>query len=352
MTDDSPHQTSKTVSTLPPDDVTERFGVPEPPPRPRLRRRADRSTWFGDPPRRPLAAGHVVLITLAALILGALLNARGLHKTAQIQAPGWQRDVALDVTGGLEAVSGWVLLDRPREWLQDAAGRSGDDDIDTAIVIPPPHVTEPDSNKGNGPAKPASGPPAKPVVQPAAQAAGVDGRRLAGDRPRPVARPAGVERAADQGDGRRRAGGNRPRAAGRLQLVHPHPPGDGQLLTSRCRHSRLRRQRRSLVHDGRPARLRRERLLSESGLGQGVPPAGGRSDGHDHPEGRRRLLDRPADHQRRWAERALPVHQPHRFLRGQRAAGQGVHASTPTTCSRGRTAATPTTCPTPTASSS
>ena len=157
MTDDSPHQTSKTVSTLPPDDVTERFAVPEPPPRPR--RRADRSTWFGDPPRRPLAAGHVVLITLAALILGALLNARGLHKTAQIQAPGWQRDVALDVTGGLETVSGWVLLDRPREWLQDAAGRSGDDDIDTAIVIPTPHVTEPDPNKGNGPTKPASGPP-------------------------------------------------------------------------------------------------------------------------------------------------------------------------------------------------
>ncbi|MFI5048721.1 MAG: hypothetical protein ACHQEA_02515, partial [Gaiellales bacterium] len=61
MTDDSPNQTSKTVSTLPPDDVTERFGVPEPPPRPRLRRRADRSTWFGDPPRRPLAAGLVVL---------------------------------------------------------------------------------------------------------------------------------------------------------------------------------------------------------------------------------------------------------------------------------------------------
>ena len=164
MTDDSPHQTSKTVSTLPPDDVTERFAVPEPPPRPR--RRADRSTWFGDPPRRPLAAGHVVLITLAALILGALLNARGLHKTAQIQAPGWQRDVALDVTGGLETVAGWVLLDRPREWLQDAAGRSSDDDIDTAIVIPPPHVTEPAPNKGNGPTKPASGPPPKPAFSP------------------------------------------------------------------------------------------------------------------------------------------------------------------------------------------
>ena len=267
MTDDSPHQTSKTVSTLPPDDVTERFGVPEPPPRPRLRRRADRSTWFGDPPRRPLAAGHVVLITLAALILGALLNARGLHKTAQIQAPGWQRDVALDVTGGLETVAGWVLLDRPREWLQDAAGRSGDDDIDTAIVIPPPHVTQPDSEHGQRADQARLRAAAQAGVQPAAQAARVDGRRLAGDRPRPVARPAGVERAADQGDGRRRAGGHRPRAAGRLQLVHPDPPGDGELVTSRRRRSRLRRQRRPLVHDRRPARLRRERVLRRARTG-------------------------------------------------------------------------------------
>jgi hypothetical protein len=167
MTDDSPHQTSKTVSTLPPDEVTERFSAPEPAPRPRPRRRADRSTWFGDPPRRPLAAGHVVLITMAALLLGALLNARGLHKTAQIQSPGWQRDIALDVTGGLEAVSGWVLLDRPREWLQDASGRSGDDDIDTAIFIPTPKVTQPPpSSGGKGPTKPASGPPPKTAYSP------------------------------------------------------------------------------------------------------------------------------------------------------------------------------------------
>jgi hypothetical protein len=168
MTDDSHHQTSKPVSTLPPDDVTERFAIPEPPPRPRPRRRADRSTWFGDPPRRPLAAGHVVVITLAALVLAALLNARGLHKTAQIQSPGWQRDIALDITGGLETVSGWVLLDKPREMLQDAAGRSGDDDINDTIVIPSPQVVKPQqpAKGGNGPTKPASGPPPKPAFSP------------------------------------------------------------------------------------------------------------------------------------------------------------------------------------------
>jgi hypothetical protein len=166
MTDDSHHQTSKTVSTLPPDEVTERFGLPEPPPRPR-RRRADRSTWFGDPPRRPLAAGHVVLITALALVLAAMLNARGLHKTAQIQAPGWQRDIALDVTGGMETISGWVLLDQPRQLLQDAAGRSDDDDVDVAIDIPTPQITAPPtSSGGKGPTKPSQEPPPKPAFSP------------------------------------------------------------------------------------------------------------------------------------------------------------------------------------------
>src|SRR4029078_6820613 len=128
--------------------------------------RAHRAPCAAAPPRGPLAAAHVVLITMAALLLGALLNARGLHKTAQIQSPGWQRDIALDAPVGLGGVSGGVLLDRPREWLQDAAGRSGDDDIDTAIFIPPPHLTEPAQNKGHGPAKPAPGPPPKPAFSP------------------------------------------------------------------------------------------------------------------------------------------------------------------------------------------
>lgn len=167
MTDDSHHQASRTVSTLPPDEITDRFAVPEPPPRPRPRR-ADRSTWFGDPPRRPLAAGHVVVITAIALILAALLNARGLHKTAQIQSPGWQRDIALDITGPLETVSGWVLLDQPRKLLQDAAGRSSDDDVDDTIFIPPQQTTSPPvtSGGGKGQTKPDQQPPPLPAFSP------------------------------------------------------------------------------------------------------------------------------------------------------------------------------------------
>jgi hypothetical protein len=75
-------------------------------------------------------------VSLTALVVGLLLNAPGLHKSATIQAEGWKRDVALAVTGPLAGVSSALLLDRPRRGLKAALGRSGDDDIDTAVAAP------------------------------------------------------------------------------------------------------------------------------------------------------------------------------------------------------------------------
>lgn len=69
-------------------------------------------------------------------MIGLLLDAPGLHKSAFNQPAGWQRTVALDVTGGLEHVSHAVYLDRPRAALKSALGRSHDDRIDTNIDIP------------------------------------------------------------------------------------------------------------------------------------------------------------------------------------------------------------------------
>jgi hypothetical protein len=88
--------------------------------------------------RRLLSAGHALAIAALALVFGALLNAPGLHKSAFNQPAGWEREVALAVTGGLEQVSHALLLDRPRALLKDALGRSDDDRIDTAIALPPP----------------------------------------------------------------------------------------------------------------------------------------------------------------------------------------------------------------------
>jgi hypothetical protein len=79
-----------------------------------------------------------VVVSLGALLVGALLNAPGIHKSAHIQSEGWKRDVALAVTGPLDSVSGALRLDGPRRGLKGVLGRSNDDEIDTAVALPEP----------------------------------------------------------------------------------------------------------------------------------------------------------------------------------------------------------------------
>lgn len=90
----------------------------------------------GEGGRRLNSAGSAVVVAVCALLLGALLNAPGIHKSAAIQPQGWKRDLALAVTGPLESVSQALLLDRPRKALKATLGRSDDDEIDTAVAVP------------------------------------------------------------------------------------------------------------------------------------------------------------------------------------------------------------------------
>jgi uncharacterized protein len=108
---------------------------------------------LGEGGRHLHSAGSAVVVSLAALLLSALLNAPGIEKSAQIQPEGWKRDAALAVTGPLEGISHALLLDRPRQGLKAVLGRSDDDEIDTAVALPeqPPP-----------PAPPAAEPPPPP----------------------------------------------------------------------------------------------------------------------------------------------------------------------------------------------
>ncbi|HXG76390.1 MAG TPA: DUF459 domain-containing protein [Gaiellaceae bacterium] len=103
-------------------------------PRTRRRRPARRE----EEGRRLHSAGAAIAVTLGALLLGALLNAPGLHKSATIQPEGWKRDLALAVTGPLADASEALLLDRPRRGLKAALGRAQDDAVDTEVEVPEP----------------------------------------------------------------------------------------------------------------------------------------------------------------------------------------------------------------------
>jgi hypothetical protein len=105
-------------------------------PRTTRRRRPERRLEEGG--RRLQSAGAAIVVAVFALLIGALLNAQGIRKSATIQPLGWKRDVALAVTKPLASVSHALLLDRPRKGLKAALGRSDDDRIDTAVAVPEP----------------------------------------------------------------------------------------------------------------------------------------------------------------------------------------------------------------------
>jgi uncharacterized protein len=117
---------------------------------------------LGEGGRRLQSAGAAFAVALLALLLGAMLNAPGIRKSAEIQPEGWKRDLALAVTKPLESVSHALFLDRPRKALKAALGRSDDDEIDTAVALP-------EGRSGNGAAAAPTAPkrtrfsPARPL---------------------------------------------------------------------------------------------------------------------------------------------------------------------------------------------
>jgi len=76
-----------------------------------------------------MAAGNVVLVLVIAAIVGSLLNAAGIRKTANGQPVGVRRDVARFFAEPLYDISHALQIDELRKGVQAIAGRSGDDNI-------------------------------------------------------------------------------------------------------------------------------------------------------------------------------------------------------------------------------
>ena len=93
------------------------------------------------PRRRPLSAGHVILVMLVASLVGGLLNAAGIRKTANGQPVGIRRDVARFFAEPLYDISHALQIDEIRRGLQAVTRRSGEDSIDASL--PDPITTEP-----------------------------------------------------------------------------------------------------------------------------------------------------------------------------------------------------------------
>ena len=83
-----------------------------------------------------MAAGNVVIVLLIAAVVGSLLNAAGIRKTANGQPVGVRRDVARFFAEPLYDVSHLLQIDELRTGIQSVAGRTGDDDINASLPDP------------------------------------------------------------------------------------------------------------------------------------------------------------------------------------------------------------------------
>jgi uncharacterized protein len=77
--------------------------------------------------RRALSFWQVLVLIVVTLVLAGLLGAKPLHAAAKNIDSGPLRALALVVTTPLDAVSGWLRLDKPHEWVrgeteEDVAG--------------------------------------------------------------------------------------------------------------------------------------------------------------------------------------------------------------------------------------
>jgi uncharacterized protein len=135
--------TTRTPPSSVPPDRPGRSSVP-------TRRRApDLDFGPGEAPRRPLAAGYVIVVVVICFLVGGLLNAAGIRKTALGQDVGAKRDISKLFADPLYDVSHFLRVDQLRQSLKNALGRGSDDDVD--LSLPSPTTTtapEPANNGG------------------------------------------------------------------------------------------------------------------------------------------------------------------------------------------------------------
>lgn len=76
-----------------------------------------------DTHRRRVPAGVALIVIVGALLLGLLLNAPDILRTAERQEQGWQRTIGVALMEPVADVSHFLFLDRPRELIDSLLGR-------------------------------------------------------------------------------------------------------------------------------------------------------------------------------------------------------------------------------------
>ncbi len=86
-------------------------------------------------------AGHVIVVVVVALLLGLLVNAEDIRRTAQRQEQGWVRTTTLALAEPIYAISHALRLDRPRAAIDELLGRA--EAAEPEVAQPPPAPATP-----------------------------------------------------------------------------------------------------------------------------------------------------------------------------------------------------------------
>lgn len=94
-----------------------------------------------------MPAGHIWLVVVIALAIAVVFNSGGFLRDANGMRPGVLKTVVVAVATPLDAVAGWIGLDKPQQALAGALGQSTDDADGAALVsdapAPEPVATAP-----------------------------------------------------------------------------------------------------------------------------------------------------------------------------------------------------------------
>ncbi|HEX2153175.1 MAG TPA: DUF459 domain-containing protein [Acidimicrobiia bacterium] len=92
--------------------------------------------------RRFIPAGIVLFVVVTSLLLGLLLNAPDILRTAQRQEPGWQRTVGVGLMEPIADVSHLLFLDRPRMLIDTLLDRApAASEVTATPTTLPPAIT-------------------------------------------------------------------------------------------------------------------------------------------------------------------------------------------------------------------
>lgn len=77
--------------------------------------------------RRTMSSSQVLCSTVLALVVFVLVGSGDMRDSAEGMPLGWQRDVAMTVTGAIDRVVNLVSLNRPYDWAAEHLGRVQED---------------------------------------------------------------------------------------------------------------------------------------------------------------------------------------------------------------------------------